>query len=160
MTLYHASNVEVRTPRIIRSTRMLDFGFGFYTTTNLEQAKRFAHRVFERTRSGRALVNVYELDEARAFAECSLLRFDSPDEKWLDFVAANRTGIYGGETYDLVYGPVANDDVYKTINAYIGGFAERDWTLKQLMVRKLYNQLVFATEKSLGYLRHIITEVL
>lgn len=49
MTLYHASNVEVRTPRIIRSTRMLDFGFGFYTTTNLEQAKRFAHRVFEKS---------------------------------------------------------------------------------------------------------------
>ena len=34
MTVYHGSNVEVREPRIIKPNRTLDFGNGFYTTTN------------------------------------------------------------------------------------------------------------------------------
>jgi hypothetical protein len=42
MTLYHASNVEVKMPMLVESNRMLDFGPGLYTTTNREQAVRFA----------------------------------------------------------------------------------------------------------------------
>ena len=42
MTLYHASNVEVKMPMLVESNRMLDFGPGFYTTTNREQTVRFA----------------------------------------------------------------------------------------------------------------------
>ena len=38
MILYHASNVEVKMPMFVESNRMLDFGPGFYTTTNREQA--------------------------------------------------------------------------------------------------------------------------
>ena len=45
MILYHASNVEVKMPMLVESNRLLDFGPGFYTTTNREQAKRFAESV-------------------------------------------------------------------------------------------------------------------
>ncbi len=38
MILYHGSNVAVREPSIIVSNRALDFGAGFYTTSNLAQA--------------------------------------------------------------------------------------------------------------------------
>ena len=41
MILYHASNTEVKVPMLVESNRMLDFGLGFYTTTNREQAVRF-----------------------------------------------------------------------------------------------------------------------
>ena len=34
MILYHGSNVIVEQPKLIRQNRYLDFGFGFYTTTN------------------------------------------------------------------------------------------------------------------------------
>ena len=37
MILYHGSNVEVREPKIIVSNRTLDFGAGFYTTSNKGQ---------------------------------------------------------------------------------------------------------------------------
>ena len=37
MTVYHGSNMEVREPRIIKPNRTLDFGNGFYTTTNYVQ---------------------------------------------------------------------------------------------------------------------------
>ena len=32
MRLYHGSNVEVKEPRILKSSHALDFGPGFYTT--------------------------------------------------------------------------------------------------------------------------------
>ena len=38
MILYHGSNLTVSEPRLIVQNRFLDFGFGFYTTTNRVQA--------------------------------------------------------------------------------------------------------------------------
>lgn len=34
MILYHESNVIVSEPKLVYQNRYLDFGFGFYTTTN------------------------------------------------------------------------------------------------------------------------------
>ena len=90
MILYHGSNMVVKQPKLIKQNRFLDFGFGFYTTTNREQAKNFALKVVQRRKSGEATLNIYSIEENEAFKECSLLRFETPDEKWLDFVSANR----------------------------------------------------------------------
>ena len=38
MRLYHGSNVEVREPRVLEPSHALDFGPGFYTTLNRDQA--------------------------------------------------------------------------------------------------------------------------
>ncbi len=153
MILYHGSNVIVDQPKLIRQNRYLDFGFGFYTTTNREQAVNFAQKVTDRRKMGEATLNIYSVNEAVAFQECKVLQFDSPDEAWLDFVAANRQGTYQGEKYDLIYGAVANDDVYRTIALYMTGVLDKEQTLSSLKIRKLFNQLVFATEKSLQSLK-------
>lgn len=153
MILYHGSNVIVDQPKLIRQNRYLDFGFGFYTTTNREQSVNFAQKVTDRRKMGEATLNIYSVNEAVAFQECKVLQFDSPDEAWLDFVAANRQGTYQGEKYDLIYGAVANDDVYRTIALYMTGVLDKEQTLSSLKIRKLFNQLVFATEKSLQYLK-------
>lgn len=153
MILYHGGNVIVDQPKLIRQNRYLDFGFGFYTTTNREQAVNFAQKVTDRRKMGEATLNIYSVNEAVAFQECKVLQFDSPDEAWLDFVAANRQGTYQGEKYDLIYGAVANDDVYRTIALYMTGVLDKEQTLSSLKIRKLFNQLVFATEKSLQYLK-------
>ena len=153
MILYHGSNVIVDQPKLIRQNRYLDFGFGFYTTTNREQAVNFAQKVTDRRKMGEATLNIYSVNEAVAFQECKVLQFDSPDEAWLDFVAASRQGTYQGEKYDLIYGAVANDDVYRTIALYMTGVLDKEQTLSSLKIRKLFNQLVFATEKSLQYLK-------
>ena len=42
MKLYHGSHIEVKNPKILISARVGDFGRGFYTTSNLEQARRWA----------------------------------------------------------------------------------------------------------------------
>ena len=153
MILYHGSNVIVAQPKLIHQNRFLDFGFGFYTTTNRKQAIAFADKVYKRRREGSKIVNIYEIDEQRAFSECSLLRFETPDEAWLDFVSENRSGNYDGEAYDLIYGPVANDDVYTTFTLYAAGALTKAQTLEALKIKKLYNQLVLTSEKALGYLK-------
>lgn len=152
MILYHGSNVTVEHPKLVRQNRYLDFGFGFYTTTNREQAVNFAQKVTDRRKTGTATLNIYSVNEEIAFNECDLLSFDSPNEDWLDFVAANRQGSYHGKQNDLIYGAVANDDVYRTITLYMTGVLDKEQTLAALKIRKLFNQLVFATEKSLQYL--------
>lgn len=154
MILYHGSNVAVEQPKIIQQNRYLDFGFGFYTTTNKEQAVNFAKKVTYYRKFGEATLNIYSIDEAVAFSECKILHFDSPNEFWLDFVAANRQGIYHGKQYDLVYGAVANDDVYRTITLYITGVLNKEQALAALKIRKLFNQLVFATDNSLRYIHY------
>lgn len=155
MILYHGSNVIVSQPRLIKQNRFLDFGYGFYTTTNKAQAISFADKVTRRRGEGKKEVSIYEVDAEKAFAEGKLLRFDSPNEAWLDFVSDNRSGNYEGETFDFVYGPVANDDVYRTFTLYTAGLLTKEQTLEALKVKKLYDQLVFSTEKALSYLRFI-----
>lgn len=157
MILYHGSNVMVSSPKLIRQNRFLDFGFGFYTTTNKMQAIAFADKVYKRRKEGGKIVNIYEIDEQKAFAECSVLRFDSPDEAWLDFVSDNRSGSYAGEAFDFVYGPVADDDVYTTFTLYTARVLTREQALEALKIKKLYNQLVLSSEKALSYLKFIGT---
>lgn len=157
MIIYHGSNLTVSEPRLVKQNRFLDFGFGFYTTTNKAQAIGFAEKVYKRRGEGVETVSVYELDENLAFSQCSLLRFDEPNEAWLDFVSLNRSGDYSGERYDFIFGPVANDDVYTTFTLYTSGILTKEQTLEALKIKKLYNQLVITSEKGLSYLKFLGT---
>lgn len=157
MIVYHGSNVVVSEPKLIQQNRFLDFGYGFYTTTNKTQAIGFSDKVTKRRKAGEKSVSIYELDEKKAFSECSVLTFENPDEAWLDFVSDNRAGNYTGEMYDFVFGPVANDDVYTTFTLYTAGVLTKEQTLEALKIKKLYNQLVLCSEKALSYLRFIGT---
>lgn len=139
MLLYHGSNVIVSEPRLIPQNRYLDFGFGFYTTTNKRQAIGFADKVYKRRKSGERIVNIYEINEQKAFAECTVLQFETADEMWLDFVSDNRSGTYVGEAYDFIFGHVANDDVYTTFTLYTAGLLTKEQTLEALKIKKLYN---------------------
>ena len=157
MILYHGSNLIVEKPKLVLQNRFLDFGFGFYTTTNKVQAISFAEKVYKRKNEGTKQVSIYEIDEKRIFAESSVLRFDSANEAWLDFVALNRSGSYIGKSYDIIYGPVANDDVYTTFTLYQAGILTKEQTLEALKIKKLYDQMVFATEKALSFLKFVGT---
>lgn len=155
MILYHGSNVMVPEPKLIKQNRFLDFGFGFYTTTNKEQAIGFADKVYKRRKEGGKVVNIYEIAEQKAFADCSVLQFDTANEAWLDFVSDNRAGRYEGEEFDFIFGPVANDDVYTTFTLYTAGVLTKEQTLDALKIKKLYNQLVLTSEKALSYLKFV-----
>jgi len=152
ITLYHGSDVEVKSPEVRGSNRALDFGCGFYTTLNLDQARSFANKVCERNRTRTPIVSVYTVDFEALKANASVLSFGAPDEAWLDFVSDNRNGILVDDRHDAVYGPVANDSVFKTFIAYQNGTLTKAETIARIKVRPLYNQLTFKTDKSLSYL--------
>lgn len=152
MILYHGSNLTVSEPKLVIQNRFLDFGYGFYTTTNKVQAIGFADKVTKRRKEGITTVSIYEIDEEKAFEECSVLRFNAPNAEWLDFVSENRAGNYSGKQYNFIYGPVANDDVYTTFTLYTSGVLTKEQTIEALKVKKLYNQLVLTSEKALSYL--------
>lgn len=156
MILYHGSNVVVEQPKLIEQNRFLDFGYGFYTTTNKEQAENFAQKVIVR-RGGKPIVNVYELDENAQTNLLKIKRFSAPDEGWLDFVSAHRNGTYDGEQYDLIIGAVANDDVYRTLQVYSTGLLTKEQALEALKIKKLFNQYVFATKEALELLKFVET---
>lgn len=152
MLIYHGSNVVVEKPRILVLNRFLDFGNGFYTTTNKAQAINFADKVAARRHEGKSSISVYELDEERVKG-ISVLEFFAPDGRWLDFVSDNRAGIAESGMYDLIIGPVANDDVYSTFILYTTGVLSKEQTIEALKVKKLFNQYVFTAEKGLDCLR-------
>ena len=151
MTIYHGSNMTVEKPKILIPNRYLDFGAGFYTTTNYDQAINFAGKVTTRKKIGCSTVNIYELDE-RIFEKVNVLNFPCADEAWLDFVSDNRSGIDRTTGYDLICGPVANDDVYQAFILYSSSVYSKEQTIKALKIKKLYNQYVFMTDRALQFL--------
>ena len=143
--------MTVEEPKILTPNRYLDFGAGFYTTTNYDQALNFAGKVTMRKKCGRSTVNIYELGES-IFENVNVLNFESADEAWLDFVSDNRSGIDRTAGYDLICGPVADDDVYQTFILYSTGVYTKEQTIEALKIKKLYNQYVFTTDRALSYL--------
>ena len=152
--LYHGSDILVEQPQIIQPVRALDFGTGFYTTSNIEQAKSFARRVQERNGTHETFISIYSL-KIDLIKKMNCLYFNKPDKRWLDFVSANRNGIYNGENYDIIYGPVANDTIFKTFIAYQNGVLSEKETIKRLKINRLYNQMVFKNEKALNCIEFI-----
>lgn len=150
MILYHGSNVIIETPKLVQQTRALDFGCGFYTTTNMAQAEAFAKRVTAIRKTGEPYLSIYDMDEKTAFLECSLLRFDGPNEAWLGYVADCRKGIQNSTDYDFVYGPIVDDDMKLTINLYLSGVYSTKEAIARLKIKNTYHQLIFKTEKALS----------
>lgn len=151
MILYHGTNLVVKNPHPVEQNRYLDFGFGFYTTSNLEQARNFALKVVKR-KGGKPIVNVYDFNERSIEPSVKCKRFVSPGDEWLDFVSDNRNGVYKGDNYGIIIGPVANDDVYTTLQLYLGGFLTREQALQTLKIKILYDQYVFATQETMDML--------
>jgi len=160
MILYHGSNVEVREPRLLQTIRTLDFGPGFYTTLNHEQAIDFAKKVVDRNDGiGRPIVTVFTIDEVAVFENFKTIRFNEPDDQWLDFVVANRNGTYSGPDYAVKFGPVANDNVYRTIQLYMMGDLSREEAIARFKIKELFNQMVFSDVASLKTLKFERSEV-
>jgi hypothetical protein len=76
MQLYHGSDTAIETPRLIRQTRGLDFGAGFYLTSSQLQAERFSGIVYNRKKSkhnSEPTVTVYEFDMEAAEKQLKIL---------------------------------------------------------------------------------------
>lgn len=154
MKVYHGSLERVESPEIRPSNRTLDYGSGFYVTTSFEQAEAWVKRRMEGHKVTKGYVNEYSLDKEKVTG-LNELSFDEPTEDWLDFVMANRTNKDFIHSYDIVYGPVANDRVYAAFALYEGGVLDKQTLIKELKTYKLVDQFLFHTPRSLQTLTFI-----
>ena len=157
MRLYHGALTRVEIPRVLPRElyRPLDFGTGFYTTTDLEQAKRWVrNRLTHFKKDGSGFVSVYELDEQVA-ASLSIKRFDGVCVEWLRFIAANRLHNNVEHGFDIVTGPVADDRVYTVLSLYEGGFYDEQGAMEKMKAYRLADQYLFHTERALSALKYV-----
>ena len=160
MRLYHGGLSEVQTPRIMATDHIGDFGTGFYTTTDLEQARRFVTTKCDRSRKTQGVVSYFEVaDDFLAAPGFKTMVFKAADEAWARFVEANRRDVHFHHEYDIVYGPVANDQVYASFALYENEIIDFSELLNRLKARELTDQALFHTERSLAVLKYIGCEV-
>lgn len=152
MILYHGSLEIIEKPAILEPNRTMDYGKGFYTTTSQEQADKWVARKITAAGADKGFTNIYLFDES-AFETLDVLKFDSPNEQWLDFVMQNRMNRSFSHDYDIVYGPVANDRVYAAFALYEDRMLDKEGLIKELKAYKLADQLLFHSSKSLEFLK-------
>lgn len=158
MILYHGSNVKVKEPILLKVQRELDFGKGFYTTSDMEQAARWAWRTAKRRGESNAFVTVYEVNEDE-LKNIRLLSFDSPNVEWLNFVVKNRKGEYIAGNWDIISGPVADDQTAQVIDLYLEGAYDEEEAIRRFLTQRLKDQYAFKTNEALKLLifKEVIT---
>lgn len=160
LKLYHGSTFIVDKPSLEILNYRTDFGKGFYTTTDIEQAKNWTLIKKKRLeKEGKNIninqyVNVYEYTENE---KLSILNFEEATEEWLKFVFKNRESDELVHKYDIVIGPVADDSLYQVLVGYETGMYDTQETIKRLKTYQLVNQISFHTLKSLECIKYIET---
>lgn len=152
MIVYHGSIEIIEKPDVKHSYRMLDFGMGFYVTTVREQAQRWAKRKADIFGKNKAIVNSYQMnDDVNGFLVKS---FGEDLIEWIDFVCRCRDGEKDYLKYDLIFGKVANDKVFRVVDMYHTGIWDKERALKEIKVYPSYDQIAFVSQRAInGLLR-------
>ena len=135
MILYHGSNVEVKEPILLKVQRELDFGKGFYTTSDMEQAARWAWRTAKRRGESNAFVTVYEVneDELKNIRLLSFYIDTSEEEEEIDirelsesFRDINREIKESNETLLQMFGELtySSQDTKEAVEEFVKVFLE------------------------------------
>ncbi|MBR2549693.1 MAG: DUF3990 domain-containing protein [Clostridiales bacterium] len=147
MIVYHGSSEIVNSPDVSHSFRPLDFGKGFYVTTNKEQAVRWAKRKALLLNSDKAYINVYEYsDDDSAFA---VKTFPDDLHEWLDFVCACRDGDTKYLDYDIIKGKVADDKVFRVVDLYHTGIWDAERAISEIKAYPGFDQIAFISDKAI-----------
>ena len=152
--IYHGSIEIVENPEIRQPNRSLDYGSGFYTTTSFAQAQKLVKRRMKEKGVPKGYVNVYEFDD-KVLDSMKVLLFKKPNEDWVNFVMRNRTERGFTHDYDIVYGPVADDNVYTQFTLYEGGIISMPTLIQELKTYKLVDQYLFHTERALVAIKYV-----
>ena len=156
MKVYHGSFTEVSVIDLSKCEIGRDFGKAFYVTRLREQAESWAKRK-GRVNQDDGIVTEYTFYEnAYEHYNLKVLRFDRYNEEWLDFIISNRHPNASAHDYDIVEGPVANDDIAQRIFAYLAGEISKKDFLEELKFKhNESHQIAFCTMASLQMLEWV-----
>jgi hypothetical protein len=151
MKVYHGSHIKITQVDLSMSGDRRDFGKGFYVTNIREQAETWAANIGEK-HGTEGVVTEFEFFES-AFTDWHyrVLRFDGYTEEWLDFVVMNRNPQNPVPThgYDIVEGPVADDQIQRRLRLYLQGKISKEQFLHELTFRKPSHQICFGSTRAL-----------
>ena len=169
MILFHGTNMEIDKIDLDKCKPYKDFGCGFYTTPLREQAFSMAKRTTKIFKKGKPCIieyscddNLLSLNEDSKFASLNIKRFKEPNIEWARFVINNRNKKFANikslecnldNKYDVVIGPVANDDITALVDVYLSGILSDEAITKELTFRNLSIQYSFHTERAITCLQ-------
>lgn len=143
--VYHGSNCEVKEPSLSYGREDADFGIGFYVTTDVEMAEKWA------ARRRNPIINVYTVD----LDSLNGLEFGL-NKGWLDFVVQNRSGNKRVEIdlseIDYIKGATADDRLFAVVEQYESNLLDVDTAIKAMSAMKIGEQIALVSEESVGNL--------
>ncbi|MBR4134859.1 MAG: DUF3990 domain-containing protein [Bacteroidales bacterium] len=158
MRLYHGTYADFDVIDLSKSHKGKDFGKGFYLSDNYEQAYKLA--IFKALQFKAApVVLPYQFEEdLLTDGTLSFLRFDEYSKEWAEFILKNRTNDQdiNVHSYDVVYGPIANDKVGVQVRNLLEHNIDMEVFLERLKyMHGITFQYFFGTEKAISKLVRI-----
>lgn len=170
MLLYHGSDHIIEKPAFHGSKRTNDYGYGFYTTENIELAKEWAC-----AKNTDGYVNCYEMD----VSGLQILNLNSGEYSilnWLALLTKYRSCWQSGsisekakeylqenffvdpEEFDLIIGYRADDSYFSFAQDFISGAISLKKLSEAMHLGKLGEQIVLKSEKSFDRIRFLRAE--
>jgi len=154
--LYHGSNVRITNIELSKCNPYKDFGQSFYLSADKKQAMQIANARVD-IFGGEPIINEYLFDEdLLSNGALAYKSFDGYTEEWGDFVYKHRDETIVPpymHSFDVVYGPIANDRVGLQIRNYRMGNIDRQEFLRRLKYMKgITFQYAFCTKRAIGKL--------
>lgn len=119
---------------LAHSREYLDFGKGFYLTTILGQAEKYALRFIRRGK--KAFIDEYFLDDN--LSGFNVKTFSRYDEEWLEYVGACRLG-KEHQAFDMISGGIYDSETFNLISE---GVADLHCMSDQYLVDELLAEYV------------------
>ena len=168
MRLYHGSNIAIDNINLAMCRPYKDFGQGFYLTDIEEQAEKMAIRV-AKIYGEKPIVNIYEIEDN--FKDLMNLKIKDfgiqTTEEWARFVMNNRSRVFTDmknvlcnkdNKYDIVIGPVADDNMALLFRQYENDIIDFKTLLRGMIYKKTSSQYSFHTENSVKLLRKVMSK--
>jgi len=168
MRLYHGSNIAIDNINLAMCRPYKDYGQGFYLTDIEKQAEKMAIRV-ARIYGEKPIVNIYEIDDDfKDFKDLKIKDFGiKTTEEWARFVMNNRSRVFTDiknvlcnkdNKYDIVIGPVADDNMALLFRQYENEIIDFETLVKGMIYKETSSQYSFHTEKSVKLLRKVMSK--
>lgn len=167
MIVYHGSDHIVKKPVYKGSRRTNDYGYGFYTTENIELAKEWAC-----SNNNDGYANSYEAD----LDGLRILNLNAPEYNilnWLAILSRYRTYWQAGsiaeeaknylqehffidpEAYDIIIGYRADDSYFSFAQDFVSGTISLTKLSEAMRLGKLGEQIVFKSKDAISRIRFL-----
>lgn len=148
-SLKNANNILNNGIKLDAGRPEADFGLGFYTTKNFEQANVWAKKKTKRSSSEAAVVAFYCNEEL-----LNGFSFNGKTKEWSECIIDNRAnGIDRYTTYDYIEGDMADGNIYIDAREYRAGRITKRQFIKRFS-KDIGNQIVFKTKNGIDSLKY------